>query len=105
LSEQTVGRRLDDSAFRSRLTSVRAKMLDRCIGQLARSLTAASRTLRQLLSAQAETVRLGAARAIVELHGKLHESTELAARLDEVEKLMQGRLAALEELVAKGHKQ
>jgi hypothetical protein len=93
---------MNDPEFRSRLAQIRAELTDRAIGKLANSMCAASRTLRQLLSAQAETVRLGAARAILELHTKLHESAELSARLDALEKLTRDRLEALEEMVARG---
>jgi hypothetical protein len=48
-------------------------------------MTAAAATLRKLLKAEAETVRLGAARALLELGTKLRESAELEERLRALE--------------------
>src|SRR5262249_45972883 len=71
LYQDTVRRRLADPEFRKRLSEVRSRMLDRAIGKLAATVVAASTTLRKLLQAQSETVRLGAARSILELHCRL----------------------------------
>jgi hypothetical protein len=88
ISEATVMRRLEEEAFRRELSKLRAQMIDRAIGKLASSLTAASATLRKLLKASSETVRLGASRAIVELYVRAKEAGELEQRLSELESLL-----------------
>jgi hypothetical protein len=85
IGERTATRRAADPAFRRRVATVRAEMIDRATGQLADSMSAAARVLRQLLDAQSETVRLSAARSILELGAKLREDQELAERIAELE--------------------
>jgi hypothetical protein len=65
VSPKTVDRRLHDPHFQCALTSLRGQMTERAIRRLSSSLTAASVTLRKLLKADSETVRLGASRAYV----------------------------------------
>jgi hypothetical protein len=56
------------------------------VGKLADNMAESADVLRQLLAADVKaTVRLGAARANLELGVKLHESTELEARLAALE--------------------
>jgi HEAT repeat protein len=85
VSERTAHRRLDDSSFRGRLKTLRAPMVDHATGRLANHSTRAVDTLAALLTAESETVRLGAARAIVELGTKLREATEFEQRISELE--------------------
>ena len=49
----------------------RQQIVHRAVDRLAGSLTAATATLRRLLKARSEAVRLGAARSIIELHAKV----------------------------------
>jgi hypothetical protein len=88
VSVATVMRRMAEEDFRRELARLRSEMVDRAIGKLASSLAAASTTLRRLLKASSETVRLGAARAIHELHRGWRESMELEQRLSELEALL-----------------
>ncbi len=91
VSQQTVSRRLEDADFRRRLARLRARMVDEAIGQLSRGMARAGRTLRRLLTtAQSESVRLGAARTILEMHCRLKEAGEIEERLQALEE----RLAA-----------
>ena len=60
-------------------------MVEAAVGQLADASTAATATLRKLLAAEAETVRLGAARSILELGTKLRESVEFEERVRALE--------------------
>jgi hypothetical protein len=91
VSEATVYRRLRDPVFRERLQQVRADMVQRASGMLT---AATGEAVRTLLSLQKESVaagvRLGAARAILELSIKLRELADLEERLAAVE----GQLAA-----------
>src|SRR6476469_1865789 len=75
----------DRPAFGRRVAELRAEMTARALGRLADGMAFAADALRKLLSAKSETVRLGAARAVLELGTRLRESVEL-----------EGRLAALE---------
>jgi hypothetical protein len=82
VSARTVYRRLADPAFRRRLQEMRADMVQRT----AAAMTAAgSEAVRTLLALQKEgeppAVRLGAARAIIELGTKMRETADLEARI------------------------
>ncbi len=85
VNESTVCRRLNDPDFRAELDRARSRMVDAAVGRLARSMSAAAMTLRKLLNATSEMVRLSAARSIIELHTKIRESAELERRLSELE--------------------
>ena len=91
LTERTVYRRLREPPFRARLQELRTDMVRRASGMLT---AAAGEAVRTLLSLQKESVpaavRLGAARAVLELGVKLRETAELEARI-----------AALEQQVAR----
>src|SRR5262249_46637746 len=81
VSERSAHRRLADAAFARRVTELRGEMVSRAVGRMARGMTSAANTLLALLGAADERVRLGAARAVLELGGKMREATELEARL------------------------
>ena len=85
VSERTVYRRLHDPAFCRRVSAARAELLERAVGQLVATASCAAATLRQLLAAPADSIKLGAARSILEFGPKLRESTELEARLAALE--------------------
>jgi hypothetical protein len=90
VSWRTVYRRLADPAFHKRLRAARADMLQRATGMLTAAALEAVKTLLGLQQASvAAGVRLGAARAVLEIGLKLREVADLEARL-----------AALEERVA-----
>ena len=85
VSERTVYRRLEHDTFRRQLAEARAELMARAAGALARVSTAAAATLAGLLTAASESVRLGAARSILELAVKLRESEELERRIAALE--------------------
>ena len=85
VSEATAYRRLREPIFRRRVTEARDEMVGRAVARLSATSTLAADCLRELLRAKAETVRLGAARAILELGSKLRESEELAERIAALE--------------------
>jgi hypothetical protein len=62
-------------------------MVAQCLGRMADGMVEAADTLRKLLSASSESVRLGAARAVLELGMKVRDSVEVGERLDELERL------------------
>ena len=90
VSESTAHRRMRDPTFKRQVAELRAGLIERAAGQLSEAATDAVTTLRALLSASAETVRLGAARAILELGTKLRESVELEQRIAALEEAMTG---------------
>jgi hypothetical protein len=85
VGERTATRRVADAGFRRRVADLRAEMVARAAGQLADGMAAAAATLRGLLTAKSEPVRLAAARSILEIGNKLREAVELEARLQAVE--------------------
>jgi hypothetical protein len=89
---------MNDPAFRAKVAKVQVRMSERAVSRLAASLTHASTTLRQLLGATSESVRLGAARSIVEMHARMRENIELAARVEQMELAMAEHRARIEEL-------
>jgi hypothetical protein len=95
LSEATVYRRLRDADFRRQIQELRADMVQRT----AATLTAAgSESVKTLLALQQATiphaVRLGAARAVLEMGLKLREAADLEQRLGALEQLMAQSQAA-----------
>lgn len=89
LSERTIYRRLADPAFRKQLDALRADMVQRT----AALLTAGLEAVKTLLALQKDTqpvgVRLGVAKAVLELGVKLRESSELLARITALEDQLQ----------------
>jgi len=87
VSPRTVHRRLTDTEFRAAVIQRRATMISSALGRLADGMTEAADTLRALLKADAETVRLGAARALLETSIKLRDSVEMEERVTQLESL------------------
>jgi hypothetical protein len=92
LSLRTVYRRLAEPAFRQRVEQARAEMVRRAAGLFTAAGLAALKTFTTLQeSASSEAVRLGAARAIIELGCKLRQAVEMNERMAALE----ARLEAL----------
>ena len=90
LSVRTVYRRLADPEFRAQVNEARAEMLRRAAAMLTAAGMTAIKTFTTLQeSARSESVRLGAARSIIELGCKLREMVELPERLAQLEARMQ----------------
>jgi hypothetical protein len=84
----------EDGAFRRRVAAMRREVTERALGLLCEGMTASAAVLRSLaLNARSESVKLGAARAVVELGVKLRESDELAERVALLEEDQQQRQA------------
>jgi hypothetical protein len=86
ISPRTAARRLADPTFRQRLNGIRAEMLQRAVGQLLDAGAAATTSLRGLLGAESEMVRLHAAKSILELGTKLMEHVDFEERLTALER-------------------
>lgn len=72
-------------AFARRVTQLRSEMTGRALGRLVDGMAFAADALRKLLTAKSESVRLSAARAVLELGTKLRESVELEERIAALE--------------------
>jgi transposase-like protein len=90
VSQSTAYRRLKDPAFLRRVSEIRASFLNEAVGLLSEAANEAVSTLKALLTARAESVRLSAARAILELGPKLREQAELEERVTALERAAAG---------------
>jgi hypothetical protein len=99
LSESSVYRRRREPDFRREVAAARTELLTLAVGRLADAATAAVATLRALLDAEADSVRLGAARAILDAGMKGAELVDLAERVATLE---ERQAAVLETPVERG---
>lgn len=90
--ERTVRRRLEDADFRRMVSEIQLDIVKEASGKLVAAMTQAVETLTSLLGAKAETVRLGACRAILEMGSAMVQGASLAELIAELQ-------AALEEKV------
>jgi AcrR family transcriptional regulator len=97
LSERTAYRRLQDKEFRRRVSEIRTSFLSEAVGRLTEAANEAVSTLKALLTARSEPVRLNAARAILELGPKLREQAELEERITALERAAAGEAGDEEE--------
>jgi hypothetical protein len=87
IGERTATRRWADAAFRRRVGELRGDMVQCSLGRMADGMSEADDVPRALLAeGTPPTVRLGAARALLELGVKLRESVELEERLTALER-------------------
>ena len=94
VSERTIFRRLQDSGFKQRIANARAGMLERALGQLSTGAAEAAVVLRKLLRSKADSIRLQAARTILELGNRLRENVEQEHRLRALEERLLAERAA-----------
>jgi hypothetical protein len=86
LSLRTVYRRLAEPAFRAEVDSLQAQILSRAVGMSGAATLGSIKTLTTLQdSAKSEAVRLGSARALVDIHCKLRQTVDQQARIDAIE--------------------
>ena len=91
VSTRTAYRRLADPGFKSRLTEARDELISAALSELVQSASEAVATLRALLGASDERVRLGAARSTLEQLLRLRETLALNQRLAALERALQAR--------------
>jgi hypothetical protein len=90
---RTVYRRLAQPVFREQVQHMRADMVRRMTGMFTAAGMAAIKTFTTLQeSATSESVKLGAARAIIELGCKLRETVEVTERLTALEEQVESVL-------------
>jgi hypothetical protein len=86
VSARTVHRRLAEPAFQRRLQAAKAEMIRRPAAILTAAMMEAAKTLLALQQGPAPpTVRLGAARAVLEFGPKLREDADTEERLSALE--------------------
>jgi hypothetical protein len=85
LAPRTAHRRLGEASFQRKVDELRGELVRQALGRLTEGMTAAADTMRALLSAESESVRLAAARAILDSSCRLREAAEFDQRLREVE--------------------
>jgi len=85
IAEVTAHRRLKNPGFRQLVMQQRQTLLDQAAGALAQSTSQAAATLKGLLEAEGEMVRLGAARAVLDQATRLAELLDLAERVAALE--------------------
>jgi hypothetical protein len=91
ISVRTAYRRLAEPAFARRLAQARDELISSALGELVECASEAVATLRALLSASDERVRLGAAKSTLEQLLRLRETLTLSQRLAVLERTMQQR--------------
>ena len=84
VSESLVYRRLKDPQFLNAVEAARAELIDQALGRLSQLADAAVITLGLLLKSDADTVRLGAARAILQSLLQTREQVTLASEMAEL---------------------
>jgi hypothetical protein len=85
VSERTAARRWADPDFRRRVNGLRGEMVQRSLGRMAEGMAEAACVLRALLAAESESVRLGAARSLLEYGVRLRETVDFEERLRALE--------------------
>src|SRR5439155_10764078 len=91
LSARTAYRRLADPRFARRLAQTRDELISNALGELVDCASEAVATLRALLRASDERVRLGAAKSTLDQLLRLRETLTLSQRLAALERAMQAR--------------
>ena len=90
VNARTIQRWLDDDAFVAAVREARAAALDSALGRLHSLSLKAATTLGLLLSPRSQpSIRLAAARAVLEASLRLRESLDFEARLADVEAKLQ----------------
>lgn len=90
VSVRTAFRRLEDADFQRLVRQCRAKMFDQATGTLAATTAKAAKTLGKLLDDESPTIRLSAAKAVLEAAQRLHEALDIEQRLAALESLSEG---------------
>jgi hypothetical protein len=85
VNEKTVRLWLKSDDFRRRVSELRKRMTDRCVGKLSAAMTRAAVELRRLLRANDGRLRLAAAKCILE-QSRLTELADLSERVEKLER-------------------
>lgn len=85
MAERTAHRRLEDPQFRRRLETARRELIAMTVERMAVASTKAVDTLSELLDSETDSVRLGAARSILEIGMRMRQQYVLEKRLSALE--------------------
>lgn len=85
VSVRTAHRRRSDPNFTNKVRQLRDALFEQAAGQMADAISEATATLRGLLTAESEPVRLRAAVEILDAALRLRENVELTGRLAVIE--------------------
>jgi transposase len=88
VSERTAHRRMKDPAFRQRVNETWSDLVREAVGRLGDAAAHAANVLRELLNADSETVRLSAARSILDHTVRLSEFASVDQRLSHLESIL-----------------
>lgn len=94
VSMRTLARRQAEPGFRQQVLEARAAMIERATGKLAKATTRAADALLDLLDDESATVRLSAARALLDYAGKYTETTDITERVSRIEALLEAQQPA-----------
>lgn len=89
VSERTAHRRWTDPTFRQKVNEAWSEIVRQAVGKLGDASTQAAAVLRELLNADSETVRLSAARSILDHTVRLSEFANVEQRLSSIEAAIQ----------------
>ena len=92
VSERTAHRRRADPGFRAMVNRLRSDLIEDALGILSAAAIEAAATLRTLLLADSEAIRLAAARAVLDGLMKAREHITLTEQLDRLEQSVQAKL-------------
>jgi hypothetical protein len=90
VGERTVFTWLKDPAFRDRVDAIRSDLFALAVGRLAGLSGQAAEVLGGLLASRSEAIRLQAARSILDYGPRLRDSVELARRIEELKRQLEG---------------
>ncbi len=91
VSQRTISRRLKDPKFKAALDRRKDAILTAVVGKLSDASTQAVSTLKQLLDCESHSVRLGAARSILDLSISMRTTVELTERITRLEEKHSGK--------------
>ncbi|MFY9611633.1 MAG: hypothetical protein WAU45_23845 [Blastocatellia bacterium] len=89
VSERTAHRRWSDPGFRLKVNEAWSEIVRQAVGKLGDASTHAAAVLRELLNADSESVRLSAARSILDHTVRLSEFANVEQRLSNLESALQ----------------
>ena len=87
VSDRTVRRRLEDETFVEQVRKARTELISQAGGRAASLVSNAVAVFQELLGSANETIRLRAAQAVIDTGRRLVTESDIAARLDRLERI------------------
>lgn len=85
VAERTVYRWLQKAENRMRVNSLRSEYCEQAVGKLAQCAIEAALTMRELLDSSSDSIRLNAARSILDFGMQLRQFSEFEQRIQQLE--------------------